>query len=137
MYPSEQQFFNAMKRKGWDAKEEDMKLVVSIHNNVNDKAWSEILKWEELHEAQCDCPKLARFLGRPKELSPKATLRSWIGYSKPFDRHDWYVDRCGQQVRYVIDFYRGGIGDNSMFLDARPAIDNWEALKDRAYMQVR
>jgi hypothetical protein len=23
----------------------------------------------------------------------------------PFDRHDWVVDRCGQEVRYVIDFY--------------------------------
>ena len=23
----------------------------------------------------------------------------------PFDRHDWYVDRCGKEVRYVIDFY--------------------------------
>ena len=23
----------------------------------------------------------------------------------PFDRHDWYVDRCGEEVRYVIDFY--------------------------------
>jgi hypothetical protein len=23
----------------------------------------------------------------------------------PFDRHDWIVDRCGREVRYVIDFY--------------------------------
>ncbi len=23
----------------------------------------------------------------------------------PFDRHDWFVDRCGEEVRYVIDFY--------------------------------
>lgn len=23
----------------------------------------------------------------------------------PFDRHDWTVDRCGKEVRYVIDFY--------------------------------
>ena len=28
-----------------------------------------------------------------------------MGGQLPFDRHDWYVDRCGQEVRYVIDFY--------------------------------
>lgn len=30
---------------------------------------------------------------------------SWVGGPLPFDRHDWYVDRCGEEVRYVIDFY--------------------------------
>ena len=34
-----------------------------------------------------------------------ARLMSWIGGPLPFDRHDWYVDRCGTEVRYVIDFY--------------------------------
>lgn len=28
-----------------------------------------------------------------------------MGAPLPFDRHDWYVDRCGTEVRYVIDFY--------------------------------
>jgi hypothetical protein len=28
-----------------------------------------------------------------------------VGRPLPFDRHDWYVDRCGKEVRYVIDFY--------------------------------
>jgi hypothetical protein len=23
----------------------------------------------------------------------------------PFDRHDWYVDRCGREIKYVIDYY--------------------------------
>ena len=23
----------------------------------------------------------------------------------PFDRHDWWVDRCGKEVRYTIDYY--------------------------------
>jgi cytochrome c heme-lyase len=32
-------------------------------------------------------------------------LSSWFGGQLPFDRHDWWVDRCGQEVRYVIDFY--------------------------------
>lgn len=37
--------------------------------------------------------------------SPLARLSSWFGGQLPFDRHDWWVDRCGQEVRYVIDFY--------------------------------
>lgn len=41
--------------------------------------------------------------GRP--CSPLARLRSWLTGELPFDRHDWVVDRCGKEVRYVIDFY--------------------------------
>lgn len=37
--------------------------------------------------------------------SPLARLRSWLTGELPFDRHDWVVDRCGKEVRYVIDFY--------------------------------
>ena len=37
--------------------------------------------------------------------SPLARVRSWITGEVPFDRHDWVVDRCGKEVRYVIDFY--------------------------------
>jgi cytochrome c heme-lyase len=29
-------------------------------------------------------------------------------YEYPFDRHDWIVDRCGKDVRYIIDYYDGG-----------------------------
>ncbi|CAG8525146.1 27933_t:CDS:1 [Dentiscutata erythropus] len=50
IYPSEQMFFNAMKRKDWDPQEEDMRVIVPIHNAVNEKAWQEILEWEKLHE---------------------------------------------------------------------------------------
>ena len=45
-YPSEQMFFNAMKRKGWDAREEDMHSVVSIHNSVNERAWQQVCQYE-------------------------------------------------------------------------------------------
>jgi hypothetical protein len=41
----------------------------------------------------------------PELHSPLARLRSWLGGPLPFDRHDWYVERCGREVRYVIDFY--------------------------------
>mmetsp|Transcript_17784 Transcript_17784/g.35131 ORF Transcript_17784/g.35131 Transcript_17784/m.35131 type:complete len:288 (+) Transcript_17784:277-1140(+) len=142
MYPSEQQFFNAMKRKGWEPREEDMRIVLAIHNHVNDRAWSEVLKWESMHAQECDCPRLVRFMGKPKNLSPKATVRSWFGYAKPFDRHDWIVDRCGTEVRYIIDFYQGASTGNpgevvSMYLDARPALDTWGSAVDRARMQFR
>jgi cytochrome c heme-lyase len=32
-------FFNAMQRKGWKPKEEDMSSVVGIHNAVNEQTW--------------------------------------------------------------------------------------------------
>lgn len=32
VYPSEQMFYNAMKRKGWQPSEDDMAAVVAIHN---------------------------------------------------------------------------------------------------------
>lgn len=36
-YPSEQMFYNAMKRKGYKPKEQDMSTVVAIHNHVNNR----------------------------------------------------------------------------------------------------
>jgi len=32
---------------------------------------------------------------------------NFLGFKLPFDRHDWVVDRCGTDVRYIIDFYNG------------------------------
>ena len=65
--PSEQQFYNAMKqREGWQPREEDMKIVVSIHNHFNDRAWSHVMRYEELHAGECECPRLKRFMGKPK-----------------------------------------------------------------------
>ena len=52
VYPSEQMFFNAMRRKGWTPEEDDMKSVVSIHNAVNERCWREILAYEAMH-ARC------------------------------------------------------------------------------------
>ena len=46
VYPSEQMFFDAMRRKNWAAKEVDMRTVVPIHNAVNERAWAQILEWE-------------------------------------------------------------------------------------------
>jgi cytochrome c heme-lyase len=78
--------------------------------------------------------QLARFKGRPGEMSPKARLWLFAGWllptrfkyvpfsiiihvirkltsfastEPPFDRHDWIVRRpkTGEEVRYVIDYY--------------------------------
>ncbi|ORY95294.1 cytochrome c/c1 heme-lyase [Syncephalastrum racemosum] len=126
IYPSEQMFFNAMRRKNWNPEERDMSVVVPIHNAVNEQAWVKILEWEKLHTTQCNQPKLVKFQGRPKDITPKARLRSWFGYALPFDRHDWTVDRCGERVTYVIDFYTGKRDPRrpeavSFYLDVRPA----------------
>lgn len=49
----------------------------------------------------------------------------------PFDRHDWIVDRCGKEVRYVIDYYDGGQVPKHTILDVRPAFDSLGAVWDR------
>ena len=45
-YPSPQQFYNALVRKGWETPEEHVETMVHIHNFLNEQAWQEILKWE-------------------------------------------------------------------------------------------
>ncbi|KAM4543394.1 holocytochrome c-type synthase isoform 2-T2 [Fundulus diaphanus] len=140
VYPSEQMFWNAMLRKGWrwrddDLAPQDMTNIIKIHNQNNEQAWQEILKWEALHAFECPCgPTLKRFGGKAKEYSPRARVRHWMGYELPFDRHDWIVDRCGKEVRYVIDYYDGELNrENYQFsiLDVRPAFDSLDAVWDR------
>lgn len=48
IYPSEEMFFNAMRRKSHDPNVADMRQVVPIHNAVNERAWKEIKEWEAL-----------------------------------------------------------------------------------------
>ena len=71
--------------------------------------------------------------------SPIARVRSWFGGALPFDRHDWYVDRCGEEVRYVIDFYfdedKAGTAE-AFTITARPAVDNLDAALDRVRMRI-
>ncbi|KAH9901243.1 cytochrome C1 heme lyase [Cubamyces lactineus] len=137
VYPSQAQFFAAMARKNHNPQESDMKVIVPIHNAVNERAWQEILKWEAGQGGdKCGGVKLVSFKGRPNERTPRARWYSLLGYSPPFDRHDWVVDRCGTRMRYVIDFYTGNGGgpsskNISFFLDVRPALDNWEGVRLR------
>lgn len=46
-YPSPQQFYNALVRKGWETPEEHVETMVEIHNFLNEEAWQEVLKWEK------------------------------------------------------------------------------------------
>lgn len=79
IYPSEQMFFNAMKRKNWNPDERDMNSIIPIHNAVNERCWREILKWEAMHKSVCSTPKLLKFQGRPKDYTPKARFRQLLG----------------------------------------------------------
>jgi cytochrome c heme-lyase len=152
LYPSSQMFWNAMVRKnkaGGDSNEKDMDTVVKVHNNMNENTWLQVLAWEALYPPSSDPdrqPKLLKFLGRPDELSPKAYIKTLFGHPKPFDRHDWIVDRGGHQIRYVIDYYSDEsmvTQDNlpqhikdihsmkSIRVDVRPALDSLAACFDR------
>ncbi|KAF2894748.1 hypothetical protein ILUMI_11425 [Ignelater luminosus] len=139
VYPSPQMFWNAMLRKGWrwkndDLNPKDMEHIIKIHNANNEQAWQEVLKWEALHCYECMEPKLKSFGGKATQYSPRARIRQLMGYELPFDRHDWIVDRCGKEVRYVIDYYDGGDLNNKYqfaILDVRPAMDSFENIWDR------
>ncbi|KAF7351586.1 Cytochrome c heme lyase [Mycena sanguinolenta] len=46
MYPSPQQFYNALTRKGYDMPQDQMETMVQIHNFLNEEAWADVLRWE-------------------------------------------------------------------------------------------
>ena len=137
VYPSEQQVFNAMKRKGWtDVEEESIPSFLRIHNSVNERSWREVLRWEGGGGNGGDngeTVELRRFEGRPRDLTPKAWLLSSLGLrDRPFDRHDWYVVRKPAspdrnhdndngsaaeptEKRYVLDFYMTGDDGDASF----------------------
>ncbi|KAL3067971.1 hypothetical protein niasHT_037961 [Heterodera trifolii] len=139
-YPSAQMFWNAMLKKGWRWRDDqldqrDMDNIIRIHNANNELAWQEVLKWEHSLHPECDMPKLKSFHGDAKNLSPRARFRSWLGYQLPFDRHNWLVDRCGREVPYIIDYYDVGHvnPETKLFahLDVRPAIRDASTMWDR------
>lgn len=146
VYPSEKQFFDAMKRKNWDPQPEDMKTIVPLHNYVNERVWRYINMWENgLGGDSCGGIKLTNFKGQSKKLTPRAWFRSTIlGMAKPFDRHDWTIDRCGKTVDYVIDFYSEEVKtskDNiatepQIYLDVRPKLNSFEGIKMRILKSV-
>ncbi|KAL8434957.1 hypothetical protein Efla_005040 [Eimeria flavescens] len=105
VYPSSAQFFKALQRRGKETDESSVPAVVYIHNYVNEATWKKIKQLEKTHP-ECERPSLTRFCGRSEDLSFTGRLMTRLGWwGSLFDRHDWYVDRCGKSVRYIIDFY--------------------------------
>lgn len=168
VYPSEQMFYAALHRKGNAPSDPESTIptILAIHNYLNETVWRELMtKWESNYLTACATgqqPRLKRFAGRPGVWSPRAFLAYiWsFGKVKPFDRHDWIVERCGgHEVRYVIDYYGaddeekeeaskvtkkvpdGRIPINSQekeesavfYVDIRPALDSFQAFRDRLY----
>ncbi|GAA5864140.1 hypothetical protein JCM3774_006394 [Rhodotorula dairenensis] len=150
VYPSPASFYTALERKQRNPRAEDMDIVVPIHNAVNERVWHQVLEWERaamgIAPGQETGSRLVSFIGRPKQMSPRARWKSLIGYTAPFDRHDWIVDRPVHppssssasspattttdptaadntesiRVRYVIDFYTGR-GKNLLLPPSPPA----------------
>lgn len=136
VYPSEQQFYNALRRKGWHPDERDVPTVLRIHNQVNEACWQKIQRWES-HAGE-PSPQLVHFAGRGSTFSPKARMLNALGYTLPFDRHDWVVQRAdGTSRRYVLDFYRGRGASQAMHLDIRPALDSPAAVLERVNGNAR
>lgn len=112
-YPSPQQMYNAMLRKGYtDTPQDAVESMVAVHNFLNEGAWAEIVGWERvfskgLKEGWEKCrrgeenialdaareemsgnsgdvaPRLLRFQGRPQELTPKARILQALGWIYP------------------------------------------------------
>ncbi len=110
-YPSPQQMYNAMLRKGYDDTPEDaVESMVAVHNFLNEGAWAEIVEWERrfangLYMGWQECkrgeevsragaglrtnnddavpPRLIRFMGRPDTRTPKATMLQMMGWIYP------------------------------------------------------
>jgi cytochrome c heme-lyase len=112
-YPSPQQMYNALLRKGYtDTDASAVESMVSVHNFLNEGAWAEIVEWERrfgrglgkgwemcrrgeqgsmaganleqgANEEEVVQPKLIRFMGRPKEMTPKAAMIQVMGWIYP------------------------------------------------------
>jgi cytochrome c heme-lyase len=112
-YPSPQQMYNALLRKGYtDTDVTAVESMVAVHNFLNEGAWQEIVEWErrfgkglgrgwevskrgeanapmvlrrlEAQEGgQEQQPTLIRFQGRPKDMTPKAATLQMLGWLYP------------------------------------------------------
>ncbi|KAL1963285.1 hypothetical protein VTN77DRAFT_8508 [Rasamsonia byssochlamydoides] len=109
-YPSPQQMYNAMLRKGYtDTPQDAVESMVAVHNFLNEGAWAEIVEWEQIFSKglkngweKCrrgsenlarelarerldenEKPRLIRFQGRPQDLTPKARILQALGWLYP------------------------------------------------------
>lgn len=82
VYPSPSQFYNALQRKNRNPREEDMDIVVPIHNAVNERTWNEVMRWEDEAlgpAAAKDAVQLVNFKGRPNDRTPRAWWKVLLG----------------------------------------------------------
>jgi cytochrome c heme-lyase len=111
-YPSPQQMYNAMLRKGYtDTPQDAVESMVAVHNFLNEGAWAEIVEWEQIfskglrsgwekcrrgsenlamelakerpNSEEANQPSLIRFQGRPQDLSPRARMLQTLGWMYP------------------------------------------------------
>eukprot|EP00163_Fabomonas_tropica_P007132 TRINITY_DN16787_c0_g1_i1.p1 TRINITY_DN16787_c0_g1~~TRINITY_DN16787_c0_g1_i1.p1 ORF type:complete len:235 (+),score=20.43 TRINITY_DN16787_c0_g1_i1:152-856(+) len=130
--PKQLQRSLARKKKGGNLDGDDLRMMSIIHGIVTEETWTAIMEYERLHANECPFPKLARFEGKQEFPTVKARFLNLFGVPIPFDRHDWYVDRCGQEVRYVIDYHNVPTG---VHVDARP-VNFPGGIFDRARVQL-
>lgn len=126
-YPSPQQMYNALLRKGYtDTDITAVESMVAVHNFLNEGAWAEIVEWErrfgkglkrgwevskrgeenstialrrlEAQEGGQEQPTLIRFQGRPKDMTPKAAMMQMMGWLYP------------SKFEYVISVVDRGFG---------------------------
>lgn len=112
IYPSPQQMYNAMLRKGYtDTPQDAVTSMVAVHNFLNEGAWAEIVEWERrfgkglmqgwresrmgeegsragaMIEPEAgeviDQPKLLRFMGRADAMTPKAAMWQVMSWIYP------------------------------------------------------
>lgn len=124
-YPSPQQMYNAMLRKGYDDTPEDaVESMVAVHNFLNEGAWAEIVDWERrfsrglaygwqacrrgeegfqqdadrlANPREIATPRLLRFQGRPDEMTPKARLVDFMGRMYPA-KFGWVRSCCFEKT---------------------------------------
>jgi cytochrome c heme-lyase len=82
-YPSPQQMYNAMLRKGYeDTPVDAVESMVSVHNFLNEGAWAEIMGWER---------RFSRGLSEGYKVCKKGeeNANEMLGTSDPFDTTTW------------------------------------------------
>jgi len=136
--PSPGQLYRALARKNKAIDPQDSEAVAFVHQMVTKQTWDCILEYESLHARRCNNPRLERFVGKDGIYSYKARMVQLVRGVLPFDRHDWTVNRCGKEVRYIIDYYAvpDPKHDIAYFIDARPAL-TFSGIKDRFHLAFK
>jgi len=97
-YPSPQQAYNAMVRKGKEPDVYRAEEFVRTHNEMNERGWAQVLEYESVTHPECAA----------KDVKLKKFNGDYPGRVKgSFDRHRWRIQRCGgtSETTYLLDYY--------------------------------